>query len=1112
MASTDARPVPLKNTAYRHYFCIRKNDGTIITSWDTPDSELSLDGGTMSDATNEAMEIATNSGCGYIDLTAPEMDYDSVVLKVTVANTDAVPYVVTFFPEEAGDIRANVTEWNDVALATTNPLPNAAADAAGGLIISDAGGLDIDAMNTNINDIETDTNALQTDWADGGRLDLIVDAILDDTGTSGVLLASGSITSAVVATDAIDADALATDAVDEIVDQVWDEPLSAHNTGGSAGKALRGAGGIILHSGTSDNNPANTATTISLEGTASTTDDIYTHQTIIITAGKGEGQARVIADYDGATNQSATVTPAWNITPDATSDYEIIPGVVHAQTQGGGYAGGAVWIGPSGSTGTQLYVDGTVDNPIDDGQLANARTVADALNLRVFRIEPTSSITLDQTYNGYVFQGIEYNLNLGTQDASNSYIEGANIQASTVTGSGIIFDNCIFDNAITIPPCVIRNSYFGDTTLSAGTAGNFFFNRCVSRAAGTASPNFDFGAALNSSNLNMRAYSGGIELENMGTGTGTYNASIEGFGALTINANCSATSNIALRGAFKVTDNAGGAVTVVRDDTYTNTSDILVDTADMQPKLGTIADLGGGATLANNLSDMAGATFSTTTDSQEAIRDRGDAAWTTGAGGSDRLLMVDTTIATLSTQVSFTLSAGSADDDAYNGCTIVIEDSATSTQKAIGIIDDYTGSTKTVTLLEDPGVFTMAATDKVYVLAEKGLKPTTAADYHVDVTSGGAVGIDWANVENPTTAVDLSGTDIQLCDTVTTNTDMRGTDSAFLAASAPANIGDLSISETTGYVTVGGFLGGSLTETTGGRIAGNFDTFFENADAATAQTVDDVGSGGGGDASAANQTTIINHLTDVKGTGFAKDTHSLTDITADVTGLNGDAMRGTDSALLAASAPAHFGDLAITVTTGQVTVGTNNDKTGYSISGTITTLDALDTAQDTQHSTTQASIAALNDIAATDIVSGGAITTSGGAVSNVTTVATTTTNTDMRGTDSAALASVCTEARLAELDAANLPSDIAAKASQASVSSLNDISVADVLTTAMTESYGTDGAAVTLAEACYVIMQGINEFAISGTTKTVKQLDGTTTAYTSTLDDATSPTSITRAT
>ncbi len=46
-------------------------------------------------------------------------------------------------------------------------------------------------------------------------------------------------------------------------------------------------------------------------------------------------------------------------------------------------------------------------------------------------------------------------------------------------------------------------------------------------------------------------------------------------------------------------------------------------------------------------------------------------------------------------------------------------------------------------------------------------------------------------------------------------------------------------------------------------------------------------------------------------------------------------------------------------------------------------------------------------------------------VQGVVLVDTTTANTDMRGTDSAALATVCTEGRLAELDAANLPTDIA---------------------------------------------------------------------------------------
>jgi len=44
-------------------------------------------------------------------------------------------------------------------------------------------------------------------------------------------------------------------------------------------------------------------------------------------------------------------------------------------------------------------------------------------------------------------------------------------------------------------------------------------------------------------------------------------------------------------------------------------------------------------------------------------------------------------------------------------------------------------------------------------------------------------------------------------------------------------------------------------------------------------------------------------------------------------------------------------------------------------------------------------------------------------VAGVVLTDTCTTNTDMRGTNSAALASVCTETRLAELDAANIPAD-----------------------------------------------------------------------------------------
>lgn len=55
-------------------------------------------------------------------------------------------------------------------------LPNAAADAAGGLPISDAGGLDLDAKLANTNEVTAARMGALTDWIDGGRLDLILDA------------------------------------------------------------------------------------------------------------------------------------------------------------------------------------------------------------------------------------------------------------------------------------------------------------------------------------------------------------------------------------------------------------------------------------------------------------------------------------------------------------------------------------------------------------------------------------------------------------------------------------------------------------------------------------------------------------------------------------------------------------------------------------------------------------------------------------------------------------------------------------------------------------------------------------------------------------------------
>jgi hypothetical protein len=78
------------------------------------------------------------------------------------------------------------------------------------------------------------------------------------------------------------------------------------------------------------------------------------------------------------------------------------------------------------------------------------------------------------------------------------------------------------------------------------------------------------------------------------------------------------------------------------------------------------------------------------------------------------LVLNDTTIASLGSQTSVVLTAGSADNDAYNGRIAVILDQSTAVQKAIVRITDYVGGTLTLTLAAAP-VFTIAAGDRVVI-------------------------------------------------------------------------------------------------------------------------------------------------------------------------------------------------------------------------------------------------------------------------------------------------------------------------------------------------------------------------------------------------------------
>jgi hypothetical protein len=102
------------------------------------------------------------------------------------------------------------------------------------------------------------------------------------------------------------------------------------------------------------------------------------------------------------------------------------------------------------------------------------------------------------------------------------------------------------------------------------------------------------------------------------------------------------------------------------------------------------------------------------------------------------------------------------------------------------------------------------------------------------------------------------------------------------------------------------------------------------------------------------------------------------------------------------------------------------------------------------------------------------------------------------------------------LASANLDTQLAALA--ALIAALNNLSAADVLTQinaaldqAVADSIPADGSRPSVRQAAYMHTQFLLERSVSGTTLTVKKPDGVTTLFTVTLNDATTPTALTRA-
>lgn len=265
---------------------------------------------------------------------------------------------------------------------------------------------------------------------------------------------------------------------------------------------------------------------------------------------------------------------------------------------------------------------------------------------------------------------------------------------------------------------------------------------------------------------------------------------------------------------------------------------------------------------------------------------------------------------------------------------------------------------------------------RTYAVDVDDLVRSTTPANTLDVTATGAAGIDWGNVENQGTSVDLSATAINLADTattvtngvtVTTNNDKTGYS---LTQSFPTNFSSLAI-DGTGQVTVG-----TNNDKTGYSLTQTFPANF--ADLAITASTGLVSVGTNNDKTGYSISGTITTLDGLNNFDPTTDTvanvttvGSVSGAVGSVTGNVGGNVTGSVGSISGVTFPTNFGDLAITVTTGYVTAGTVidktgysltqsfpanfadlsitastglvdvNDKTGYSISGTKTTLDDL---------------------------------------------------------------------------------------------------------------------------------------------------------------------------
>lgn len=703
-----------KNVATRIVFPIVDADGDSVTGATGLDSEIDefADGANptgFTDCTNEATEIGS-TGIYYLTLTASEMNQDYNVVQIKTTSSGAKTQVI-LIRTIAGDPKAAATvttAGNSIDVASTGEV---GLDFSN---IKDAGSphtltnITVPTVTdvTNAVGVKTGTGANQLDVTSGRiKADTVYwngSAVATPdtagypkvthktgTGTGEISLSSGAVT---VGTN--------NDKTGYTASTVSDK------TGYSIAGTITNLDGQYLRVNTAQ---AGASGSITLDASASSTDSLYNGNWISILSGMGAGQSRLITGYTGS-SKVAAITPNWTTNPSSSSVFAIstagyipgnngnVAGSVASVTGnvGGSVASvtGAVTVGTNNDkTGysltqsfpanfSSLSIDGSgrVDlgkwiglapNSLISGRVdANAQVVGDKTGYTVSTVSDKTGYSLSAAGMALFF----------TTDTTKTYADSVNGSvvkeiADNAGGSALTVQDIVdgvWDEAISGH---LTSATTGAALNAAGSAGDPW-STPLPGAYGSGTAGYIIGNNINAT-ISSRSSHSAADVWAVTTRLLT------------------AGTNISLAKGTGITGFNDLSAAQVNSEVDTALSDIKLDKL-LNSTSTLSSDVALGSVIGQLLDNGTSWSFDRTTDSLEALRDRGDSAWITSTLAASDVWAYSTRILTANTNLNDPSAAVIADavwDEARSGHTT----SGSFGQGVASVQGNVTGSVGSVT-------------------------------------------------------------------------------------------------------------------------------------------------------------------------------------------------------------------------------------------------------------------------------------------------------------------------------------------------------------------------------------------------------------------------------